>query len=189
MKKFSILATILLTVAVAAWATVLAGTGGQPPIKVGPIAVVAQDDIGSCNNVWAEDYFNKFYTITLNRDETYNVNVKYKDGIFVTNAGTSPGACISGTDNGNTVAAGVFGRTHQEYNRTLSGILKQGATCGPECITTTTILNTLFESGWIWVDSDWSWEAHYEAGSNGTYFDTRVNWPLNNRGDITGSPR
>ena len=30
---------------------------GKTPIKVGPISVVAQDDIGTCNNVWAIDQF------------------------------------------------------------------------------------------------------------------------------------
>jgi hypothetical protein len=139
----------------------LAAPGKGPPIKVGPIAVVAQDDIGTCNNVWAQDSFNKFYTITPNKDGTYNVQVNYKDGTFVTLAGKSPGACESDADNGNTVG----------------------------CVDTTTILNTLFEPGWSWVilsdGGHWTWTGHYEAGSNGTWFDTSVNWPLNDRGDIT----
>src|ERR1035437_9126207 len=46
----------------------------QTPIKVGPIAV-NQGDIGTCNNVWAQDSFNKFYTITDNKNGTYNVQV------------------------------------------------------------------------------------------------------------------
>ena len=173
-------------------ALAIAGPGGQPPIKVGPIAVVAQDDIGTCNNVWAVDSFNKFYTITANRDGTYNVQVNYKDGTFVTQAGSSPGACESGSDNHGTVAVGVTGITHQEYNGTVIGTLS-GASCDATCVDTTSILNKLFKSGWTWVvlpdGGHWTWTGHYEAGSNGTWFDTSVNWPLNDRGDITGFPR
>jgi len=167
---------------------------GQPAINVGPI-VVAQDDIGTCNNVWALDSFDKFYTITPNKDGTYNVQVNYKNGTFVTKAGFSPGACEgtggNGPGNGNKVAAGITGRTHQEYNGTVTGTLS-GNSCTPQtCFDTTTILNTVFNSGWTWTTlSDgghWTWTGHYEAGSNGTWFDTSVNWPYNDRGDITGS--
>jgi hypothetical protein len=167
----------------------LAAPGKGLPIKIGPIAVVAQDDFGTCNNVWAQDSFNKFYTITPNKDGTYNVQVNYKDGTFVTQAGKSPGACESGADNGNTVAIGITGRTHQEYNGTVIGTLMADATCGTGCFDTTSILNTLFQAGWSWVilpdGGHWTWTGHYEAGSNGTWFDTSVNWPLNDRGDIT----
>ena len=164
---------------------------GKVPIKVGPIAVIAQDDVGTCNNVWAVDSFNKFYTITSNNDGTYNLQVNYKDGTFVTQAGKSPGACESGTDNGNTVAAGVTGKTHQEYNGTVTGTLS-GNSCTPAtCTSTQTILDTVFNTGWTWTPlSDgghWTWTGHYEAGSNGTWFDTSVNWPFNDRGDITSN--
>jgi hypothetical protein len=163
----------------------------RDPIKVGPIAVDAQEDIGTCNNVWALDSFDKFYTITSNKDGTYNVQVNYKKGTFVTLAGKSPGACESGADNDNIVDAGVTGKTHQEYNGTVTGTLSSKS-CTPEtCFDTTSILNTVFNTGWTWtILSDgghWTWTGHYEAGSNGTWFDTSVNWPLNDRGDITGS--
>ena len=183
-------ASVMLLAAMAAPA--LAGPGGQPPIKVGPIAVVDQADIGTCNNVWALDSFDKSYTITVNKDRTYNVQVNYKHGTFVTVAGVtpvkSPGACESGTYNGNTVAAGVTGRTHQEYNGTVKGTLS-GATCNATCVDTTSILNQLFNPGWTWVvladGGHWTWTGHYKAGSHGTWFDTSVNWPHNDRGDIT----
>jgi hypothetical protein len=174
----------------------LAAPGKGPPIKVGPIAVVAQGDIGTCNNVWALDSFNKFYTITPNKDGTYNVQVNYKDGTFVTVAGISPGACEvtggSGPDNGNgnTVAAGISGRTHQEYNGTVIGTLIPGATCGTGCVDTISILDTLFQQGWTWVPlpgGHWTWTGHYKTRRNGTWFDTSVNWPFNDRGDITSN--
>ena len=164
---------------------------GQPPIKVGPIAVVAQEDVGTCNNLWALDTFSKFYTITANKNGSYSVQVNYKDGTFVTIAGSSPGACESGTDNGKTVAAGIMGKTHQEYNGTVIGTLS-GNTCTPTiCTDTTSILNRVFNPGWTWIilsdGGHWTWTNHYEAGKHGTWFDTSVNWPLKDRGDITGN--
>src|SRR5450756_1683298 len=103
---------------------------GQPPITVGPIAV-NQGDIGTCNNVWALDSFDKFYTLTLNHDGTYNLQVNYKDGTFVSNAGFSPGACESGTNNGSTVGDGVTGKTHQEYNATVNATASPNQ--NPDC--------------------------------------------------------
>jgi hypothetical protein len=174
----------------------LAGPGGNPPIKVGPVAIVGADDIGTCNNVWAEDSFNKFYTLTVNHDGTYNLQVNYKDGTFITNTGKSPGACESGTYNGSTVAAGVTGKTHQEYNGTVTATTSpnRNPDCGANngCTRASNFLNAVFGAGkWSYnnPDNPFSWENHYEAGSNGTWFDTDVSWPLNDRGDITGSPR
>lgn len=167
----------------------LAGSGKGPPIKAGPVAIVGADDIGSCNNVWALVSFNKFYTLTANLDGTYNLKVNYKDGTFVTLAGTSPGACESGVDNGNTVAAGITGMTHQEYNATVTATAppNRNPDCGVNnvgCTGSGGFLNAVFGAG-NWTGAGFGWKGHYQAGSNGTYFDTDVNWPLNNRGDIT----
>lgn len=163
---------------------------GQHPIKVGPVAIIGADDIGTCNNVWALDSFDKFYTITPNKDGTYNVQVNYKNGTFVTLAGKSPGACESSANNSNTVAAGVRGRTHQEYNATVTATApaNQNPDCGAnnDCTGSGDFLNAVFGAG-NWSRSDFSWTGHYEAGNNGVWFDTDVSWPLNDRGDITGS--
>jgi hypothetical protein len=173
---------------------------GQRPIEVGPVAIVNAEDIGTCNNVWALDNFNKFYTITPNEDGTYNVNVVYKDGTFITTDGSnpyggiayaSPGACESGTYNGNTVGAGITGRMHQEWNATVTapGTPNRNPDCGlnnANCLTATSFLTAVFGSGKYSI-GPWSYEGHYEAGSNGTWFDTLENWPLNDRGDITGT--
>jgi hypothetical protein len=169
-----------------------ATTGGNPPINVGPIAVTGADDIGTCNNTWAEDSFNKFYKITAGSvPGTYDVNVEYRNGKFVTNAGFSPGACESGANNGNIVAAGVTGTMKQSYDGTVTGTLSGNSCTSATCYNTTTILNTVFDPGWTWtILSDgghWTWSNTYRAGPNGTWYDTSVNWPLNDTGDITGS--
>jgi hypothetical protein len=172
----------------------------RDPIKVGPVAIVGADDIGTCNNVWAADSFDKFYTLTPNGDGTYNLQVNYKDGTFVTTGGSnpdggrataSPGACEGGFDNGNTVGAGITGRMHQEWNATVTapGTPNRNPDCGrnnANCLTATSFLTAVFGSGNYSI-GPWSYEGHYEAGSNGTWFDTLENWPLNDRGDITGT--
>ena len=164
---------------------------GQAPITGGPVAIVGAPDIGTCNNVWAADSFDKFYTLTLNNDGTYSLQVNYKNGTFVSNAGPSPGACESGAYNGNTVGAGVTGRTHQEYNATVTATApaNQSPDCGVNnvgCTGSGDFLNAVFGAG-NWSRTDFGWTGHFEAGNHGVWFDTDVNWPLNDRGDITGT--
>lgn len=166
------------------------------PIKVGPIHVTGAEDIGTCNNVWALDSFNKFYTISsASAAGAYNVKVEYRNGKFVSIAGISPGACEvsggSGPGNGNTVGVGIKGTMEQLYNGTITGTLS-GNSCTPAiCVDTASILNTLFNPGWSWtILSDgghWIWSNTYKARHHGTWFDTSVNWPFNDTGDITGS--
>jgi hypothetical protein len=177
-------------------------SGGKPeqhdrdPIKVGPVAIVDKGDIGTCNNVWARDRFDKFYTLTPNEDGTYNLQVNYKDGTFVTVAGFSPGACEvlggDGPGNGKIVGDGITGRMlYQEWNATVPalGTPDRNPDCGlnnAKCLTATSFLTAVFGSVSI-PDLSWSFEARYEAGSNGTWFDTSVDWPYNDKGDITGT--
>jgi hypothetical protein len=157
---------------------------GQRTIKAEGFRV--QTDIGSCNNEWATVSLDKVYKLTLVTNGVYNLEVK-EEGPLTTLAGTSPGACESGpAGNGNTVAAGITGRTHQEFNATVRSDVtpNRHPECGV-CAGSGDFLNAVFGAGNSTLGS-WSWTAHYQTHSNGTYFDTSVNWPLNNRGDITG---
>jgi hypothetical protein len=168
-------------------AGVAAPGGGKTPITV-TVVGVTQNDIGTCNNEWAVDSFDKSFKLTPNVDDTYNLQANYKNGTFVTLAGKSPGACKSGSDDGNTVAAGITGRTHQEYDATVTATTAPNSSpaCGVgnvDC-TGSAFLNAVFGVG-NWTRTDFGWTGHYEAGSNGVWFDTDVNWPLNDRGDIT----
>ena len=160
---------------------------GQHPIEV-VVAIVGAPDIGTCNNVWASDTFDKAYTIMANGYGTYNVNVKYNGGKFVTLAGTSPGACEPGGNPSSQVAAGIKGDMQQVYNGTVTGTLS-GAKCTPSvCVDTQTTLDTLFNPGWSWTiladGGHWTWSNTYKAGKHGTWFDTSENWPSNDTGDI-----
>jgi hypothetical protein len=172
----------------------LAANGFAPIMATG---VRVQNDVGSCNNDWAEVTLAKDYKLTLTKTTgVYNLEVK-EAGPFTTLAGVSPGACESennnGIGNGNTVVAGITGRTHQTFNAPVTATsLNPNPNRNPDCAanngcaSSSDFLNAVFGAG-NYTRGDFSWTAHYEAGSHGTYYDTSVNWPLNNRGDITGS--
>ena len=169
----------------------VAAGNGFPPITGDGYRV--QSDVGSCNNDWATVSLDKAYKLTRVSDGVYNLEVK-ESGSFVTIAGTSPGACESGTDNGNTVVAGITGLTHQTFDALVTSSSTPDAKpdCSDNaCAGSGGFLNAVFGAG-NYVSNYNSWTdvtftAHYEAGSNGTYFDTSTNWPTDNRGDITGS--
>jgi len=160
---------------------------GVKAIKLAPIHVVGQNDIGTCGNVWALDTFEKVYTITPGYG-SYHVDVVYNKGTFVTVAGVSPGSCEGSVSPG-TVAGGIKGKMKQNYDGTVIGTLIPGAKCSPTtCTDTTSILNTLFNEGWSWVilpdGGHWTWIDSYDAGPHGKWFDTSTNWPFDDTGDI-----
>lgn len=195
MKKIVLLAA---TVVVGIVASQALGAKGMPPITVGPVAITGAEDIGTCNNVWAYDSYNKFYKLTLNVDGTYNLKVDYRQGTFVTananpyggRADASPGACESGSDNGNSVAPGLTGRMHETWNNsglTATAAPNPNPDCGANnaaCPTAASFLDAVFGPGQYTLGA-WTYTGHYEAGSHGVWFDTMTNWPLNDRGDIT----
>jgi hypothetical protein len=60
---------------------------------IGPIASGSPDS-GTCGNDWAQDTFDRFFTIKQNKDGTFRVVEQFKNGTFVTNSTVfSPGAC------------------------------------------------------------------------------------------------
>jgi hypothetical protein len=163
----------------------VAAGNGFPPITGDGYRV--QPDIGSCNNGWATVSLDKAYKLTRVSGGVYNLEVK-ESGTLTTLVGKSPGACESGTDNGNTVAAGITGLTHQTFDALVTSSVtpNRHPKCGVSgCAGSGDFLGAVFGAGNSTLGS-WSWTAHYQTRSNGTYFDTSENWPLNNRGDITG---
>ena len=62
-------------------------------------------DSGSCGNDWAQDTFDRHFTVKHNPDGTFTVIQQFKNGSFSTDAGFSPGACESGPPQGLVVAA------------------------------------------------------------------------------------
>jgi hypothetical protein len=79
---------------------------------VGPVPSSSPDS-GTCGNNWAEDTFDRFFTIRQTGPLTYTVYEQFKNGSFVTNAGPSPGACDASDGYGpGTVTEGLTGTMH-----------------------------------------------------------------------------
>lgn len=79
---------------------------------IGPIHSTSPDS-GTCGNDWAQDEFDRFYTIHSTGPGTYTVQEQFKNGSFVTMAGPSPGACDSSDGYGpGLVGEGLTGTMH-----------------------------------------------------------------------------
>ena len=85
---------------------------GTPTQHYGPYASGSPDS-GTCGNDWAEDTFDRDFTVRTGNDGTITIVEQFKNGSFVTNAGASPGACdpTDGTPPG-MIRAGVMGSMH-----------------------------------------------------------------------------
>jgi hypothetical protein len=70
-------------------------------------------DSGTCGPAWAEDTFDRHFTVKTNPDGTFLVVQQFKQGSFVTNAGPSPGSCdITDGSPPGAVVAGKTGSMH-----------------------------------------------------------------------------
>jgi hypothetical protein len=85
-------------------ATAVAAPGTQ---HFGPF-VLATTDGGSCGNSWANDTFERRFTVISNGGGNFTVR-EQDHGTFVTIAGSSPGACETTPNHGATVGAGISG--------------------------------------------------------------------------------
>lgn len=154
-------------------------------VTVGPFAGTSPDS-GTCGPDWAQDSFQRLFT-----DVTPTGAVEwFNNGTFVTIGGKSPGACNSGTDNGNTVAAGVPGTFSGVFDISVSGATQftPGACSQATCDTTAKFVHTVYGAG-----------ATYNTGAGYFAFNYRKNCTTQtwrnasanrggNAGDITGDP-
>jgi hypothetical protein len=98
-------------------------SSGTSTQHYGPYASGSSDS-GTCGNNWADDTYNRHFTIFQNKDDgSFLVVEQFKDGSFVTpstdpslpDTNQSPGACNTSpgpTGNGGTVAARIQGSFH-----------------------------------------------------------------------------
>ncbi|MDX6543560.1 MAG: hypothetical protein QOK32_1163 [Gaiellaceae bacterium] len=78
----------------------------------GPFPSMSPDS-GTCGNDWAEDTFDRFFTVRQTGAGTYEVYEQFKNGTFVTMAGPSPGACdLSDGYGPGVVSGGLLGTMH-----------------------------------------------------------------------------
>jgi hypothetical protein len=90
----------------------------------GPASMSGTDN-GSCGNEWANDLWNRTFIVdpvarVVSGFFTYRITRWDRQGTFHTIAGTSPGACDTGPDNGSTVAGGIRGHFHGYVNYTAT---------------------------------------------------------------------
>jgi len=123
----------------------------------GPYASGSTDS-GTCGNDWANDTFDRHFTVQTNADGTFTVIEQFKNGSFVTPASDSPptnfspGACQSGPTPAGSVNSGITGGLHGYFIIPLPTTEAQSST-SPFCdavgitninCTTTKFINTHF---------------------------------------------
>jgi hypothetical protein len=97
-------------------------------VQFGPFAGGSPDS-GTCGNNWANDTYQRTFTVTTMSDGEQTLRQDYTGGFFTTIAGKSPGACEVKGDNSGTVVAGITG----EFSGFTSGPLTctAGEVTGP----------------------------------------------------------
>jgi hypothetical protein len=111
-----------------AWDAVATST--DPQIQhVGPVPSSSPDS-GTCGPDWAQDTFDRFFTIKPTPSPTvFQVYEQFKNGTFVTEPGVSPGTCDATDGYGpGTLRGGDSGTMH--------GYILTNVTCDPALLTT-----------------------------------------------------
>ncbi len=142
----------------------------------GPYASGSTDS-STCGPDWANDTFDRDFTVRHNGDGTSTVIEQFKNGSFVTFAGPSPGSCdtTDGSPPG-TVNAGIVGSMHGYFIIGVPATFPQSST-DPSCVagvpsapcTTADFVNTHF-AGCTYPSPPCdvtTFFDHYSAGDQG----------------------
>jgi len=178
MRRIAIAAVAALTVALA----ITANAWGAAAAHYGPYASNSPDE-GTCGNTWAEDTFDRNYTVKTKpaADGSYRVMEQFKNGTFTTLAGPSPAAC--GTDPEGTLSGTVTGKMHGTFTVIVSnGTYNAGATCSTLCYTSEFVAD-FFGAGATYEVT--SFDLKYSAKKHGTWKNASAD-KGGNSGDITG---
>jgi hypothetical protein len=136
------LSLTLLALTLFIMATAVAAPGTQ---HFGPF-VDNTTDGGSCGNSWANDSFERRYTVISNGGGNFTVR-EQDHGTFVTIAGRSPGACETTPNHGATVTAGISGNIQGSADFTVSSATYTPSGCDANpsvCSTRTGFVNAVF---------------------------------------------
>jgi hypothetical protein len=148
--------------------TLLDPPGPNGTQHYGPYASGSPDS-GTCGNDWANDTYDRHFTVRDNGDGTFTVVEQYKRGMFTTIAGPSPGACESVPPTGGMIATGKSGDMHGYLIITVTGTqTSYDAPCSPgsppaDC-TTTSFIQSHFTGS---VFTTGTFFFHYSAGDQG----------------------
>jgi len=134
-------------------------------------------DSGTCGNDWAEDTFDRHFTVKTNPDGTFAVFQQFKNGSFVTNSPTqlSPGACdFSDGSPPGTVDPGISRSMHGYFIIPLPSGTMQTST-DSSCVagspsapcTTTAFINSHFSPCYPATCPVTTFAFHYSAGDQG----------------------
>jgi hypothetical protein len=168
--------------------SVLDPMGMTPTEHYGPYASGSPDS-GSCGNNWANDTYNRDFTVRSNGDGTYTIVEQFKDGSFLTTGPASPGACDPGTNHGTSIVAGKTGSMHGYFIITNVGPQTQDS---PYCdaanstntgCTTTTFVNTHFAPCYPATCTVTTYFDHYAAGDQSLLFHQWKNASADRGGD------
>src|SRR6266850_2975318 len=113
----------------------IASNGGTD--HFGPFAASSTDG-SSCGIAWANDTYDRSYTVHDNGDGTFKVTADSR-GSFITTGDTSPGRCETSNHHGSTVAAGIAGDFQGFLSGTVTSSTYNPAGCAAvtaDCSTT-----------------------------------------------------
>ena len=145
---------LLTLVVLAGMLALLTATGAQADnsgtVHLGPFASVSPDG-GTCGAPWANDTFDRVFTVHDNGDGTFRLREDFRNGTFVTIGSASPGACETSDHHGSTVQSGVEGRFTGFLMGTVSDGTFNPAACANDpsaCYTSTiSFVTAVFGSG------------------------------------------
>lgn len=166
----------------------------------GPYASGSTDS-GTCGNDWANDLFNRHFTVFSQKDGSMVVVEQFKDGSFTTPASDSPqpnpspGGCQTSALPAGFVADGITGQLHGYFIIPMPSTVMQTSN-DPHCdavgmtnanCDTTTFINTHFTPCYPGTCSVTTFFFHYAAGDQGLISHEWTNASPDrggNRGDI-----
>lgn len=188
MRRLTIVFAILAMLAIATPAAADDGSRDGRGRVFGPYASSSPDS-GTCGNDWANDTFERVFTVSRNADGTYTLREDFKDGKFVTIAGVSPGACETSSPHGLTVPGGVRGEFSGYLAGPVTGGTFQAAGGCPDPCTGTDFVRIHFGPTATWDTP--TWRFRYHAESDGLRYNRWQNASDDqggNQGDIASRP-
>lgn len=139
----------LLLIAAVASCYVLSAAAAPGTQHLGPFPSTSTDG-GSCGNSWANDTFDRHFIIFSNGGGNFTVKEEFKNGTFVTIAGSSPGACEDTPHHGSTVLAGIAGRLQGSIDFNVNSAAYNPSACDATpatCTTTVGFFAAVFPGG------------------------------------------